>query len=462
MGKLFLKLWVFIILTSLTSFLIQRQVFNWTTQEANAAYILERQKRTFVFVEETLRPYPKEEWPMRLEVVAQRLGAPARLITIDNLANTGELNAGDIEKIRGNLIHIRQLAEDVGVVMYRAIHDSDYVAAIEIPAPPKPKVFGIFKPLVFTWIVECSLYALAIMLWLRLFWRDLMRLTGAAEKIGADGFDRDVVNHLGNQDNNLAVKLRGGSALKPLGDAINRMSGRIKALMNSHKELTTAVSHELKTPLSRLRFAISLVPDADTPAERALLLKKMQHDVDELDSLVQEMLVYAKLERDQPTIALAIQPVESWLSAAVEDEIEAANIDDIHIPVTIHAIQKDIACEPKFMARAVRNLVRNALRYATSRIEVNVNSDDKQYWIHVDDDGPGIAPNDREKLFVPFSRLTPSRTREAGKISGSGLGLAIVKRIAEWHGGDVLITTSPLGGARISIRWTVTPGVTAA
>lgn len=448
MGKLFLKLWVFIILTSLTSFLIQRQVFNWTTQEANAAYVLERQKRSFVFLEETLRPYPKEEWPVRLEVVAQRLGSPARLIKVDDLANTGELNAGEVEKIRGNLIHTRQLSEDVGVVMYRALHDSDYVAALEIPAPPKPKVFGIFKPLVFTWIVECSLYALAIMLWLRLFWRDLMRLTSVAEKIGADGFDRDMTNTASDVE----VKLRGGSALKPLGDSINRMSGRIKALMNSHKELTTAVSHELKTPLSRLRFAISLVPDADTAAERAQLLKKMRHDVDQLDSLVQEMLLYAKLERDHPTIKLATAPLESWLTEAVEDETEAAAVDDIHTPVVISAIEKDIACEPKFMARAVRNLVRNALRYAKSRVEIVVSSDDTQHWIHVDDDGPGIAPNDREKLFVPFSRLEPSRTRETAN-SGSGLGLAIVKRIAEWHGGDVLIATSPLGGARISIGW---------
>jgi two-component system, OmpR family, sensor kinase ParS len=450
MGKLFLKLWVFIILTSLTSFLIQRQVFNWTTQEANAAYILERQKRTFVFVEETLRPYPKEEWPMRLEVVAQRLGAPARLITIDDLANTGELNAGDIEKIRGNLIHLRQLAEDVGVVMYRAIHDSDYVAALEIPAPPKPKVFGLFKPLVFTWLVECSLYALAIMLWLRLFWRDLMRLTGAAEKIGADGFDANGVE--------LDVKLRGGSALKPLSDSFNRMNQRIRALVNSHKDLTTAVSHELKTPLARLRFAISLVPEANTALERDRLLKKMQHDVDQLDQLVQEMLVYAKLERDQPMIRLASHSLDSWLPQAIEDEVEAATVDDIHIPVTIQASVNDLACEPKFMARAVRNLIRNALRYAKSRVEINISRDGAMQWIHVDDDGEGIAHEDREKLFVPFSRLDISRTRTnigtSGRAAGgTGLGLAIVKRIAEWHGGQVLIDTSPLGGARISIGW---------
>ncbi len=442
MGKLFIKLWALIILTSLTSYFIQRQVFDWTTEEANAAYVLERQKRTFIFIEETLRPYPKEEWATRLEVVASRLGSPARLTTVDALANSGELNAGETEKIRNNAIHIRQLNEDVGVVMYRAIHDSEYVAALEIPNPPQPKILGIFKPMVFTWIVECTLYALAILLWLRLFWRDLMRLTTAAEKIGV------------NTNNALNLTLRRGSALQPLGDSLNRMSNRIKALMNSHQELTSAVSHELKTPLSRLRFAITLLPDAASAAEQTQLIKKMQRDVDNLDALVQEMLVYAKLERDTPMIEMALTTIQSWLPNAIEDEIEAATIEDIHIPVTINSHVDKLACEPKFMARAVRNLVRNALRFATTRVDVTIQQDSEKFSIHVDDDGPGIPLNQRAQLFVPFARLDAINTKKHIS-SGSGLGLAIVKRIAEWHGGDATISESASGGARISICWPI-------
>jgi two-component system, OmpR family, sensor kinase ParS len=446
MGKLFIKLWALIILTSLTSYFIQRQIFNWTIEEANAAYTLERQKRTFIFIEETLRPYPKAEWPSRLEVVAARLGSPARLTTVDALANSGELNAGETEKIRSNAIHIQQLAEDVGVVMYRTIHDSEYVAALEIPAPPQPRILGILKPVVFTWIVECTLYALAILLWLRLFWRDLMRLSTAAEKIGA------------NNNNDLNVTLRRGSALQPLGDSFNRMSNRIKALMNSHQELTSAVSHELKTPLSRLRFAITLLPDAATPAEQAQLIKKMQRDVDDLDALVQEMLVYAKLERDTPMIEMASTTIQSWLPNAIDDEVEAATIEDNNIPVMIHSHIDKLACEPKFMARAVRNLVRNALRFATTSVDVTIQQDSEKFSIHVDDDGPGIPLNQRAQLFVPFARLDTIKSREphsSSNSSGNGLGLAIVKRIAEWHGGDATISESASGGARISICWPI-------
>jgi two-component system, OmpR family, sensor kinase ParS len=445
MGKLFVKLWIYILLTSLTSFLIQKQVFEWTTQEANANYVQERQRRTFIFVEETLRPFAQAEWPARFDALSRRLGAPARLVPINELSMSGELDAGAVERIRANAIYLRELSPEVGVVMYRAVLDSEYVAALEIPAPPSKRVFGIFKPMVFTWMVECTLYAFAILLWLRLFWRDLKKMVVASENVGAGRFDTEVL-------------LPRGSALKPLGDSFGRMSHRIKTLVTSHKDLTNAVSHELKTPLARLRFAISLVPDAKTEVERTRLLNKMQHDVDELEALVQEMLVYSRLEREAPPIQQQEIAVESWLPNAVDDEIEAAMAEDVRIPVAVSADVADAACEPKFMARAVRNLVRNALRFAKSRVEVRLTQADGTLTIHVDDDGPGIPLEERERLFVPFSKLDQSRSRldgDASNHSGSGLGLAIVKRVAQWHGGDAVIGDSPIGGARISIHWPV-------
>ena len=436
-----------IILTSLTSFLIQRQVFNSTIKEANASYVLERQKRTFIFVEESLRPYPKEEWPMRFDALMRRLGVNARLLNADDLASSGEIDAGTAEKIRAQEIHIRTTNDDGSAIMYRTIHDSSIVAALEITAPPQPKVFGVIKPLYFTWAIECALFALGVLLWLRLFWRDLKRLSGAAETIGAGNFD-------------VSVQLRGGSALKPLGDSFNRMSQRIKALVTSHKDLTTAVSHELKTPLARLKFAISLVPDANSADERQHLLDKMQYDVDELNALVQEMLFYTRLERDTPPMSLAPSPVDAWLQDAVDDEIDAATPAGINIPVEVLLADAKIQmpCEPKYMARAVRNLVRNALRYARTQVQVCVAIEGDACVIRVDDDGRGIPREQWERLFTPFTRMDESRSRNdaiATDTGGNGLGLAIVKRIADWHGGHASIDDSPLGGARISIRWPV-------
>jgi two-component system, OmpR family, sensor kinase ParS len=436
-GKLFLKLWVLILLTSVTSFMIQRTVFDWTSAQADTTFRDERWRRTFVFVEEALRPYPQSEWPARFDTLAKRAGAPYRLLTINELANTGEIDAGTIELIRAHEIHVHKLEPDTGMILYRALLDSDYVAALQVASPPTPKVFGVFKPVVFTWLVECTLYALAILLWLRLFWRDLKQLMAGAEKIGQGEFKHNVA-------------LRRSSVLRPLGESFDRMSSRIQALVLSHKDLTSAVSHELKTPLARLRFAISLVPEAGTPLERERLLQKMQHDVDELDGLVREMLLYSKLELDTPTIELKRVPIESWLPGAVDDEVQAAEANDIRIPVAVSAEMFDAPCEPKYMARAVQNLVRNALRFANSRVEVKVTQRENGVRIHVDDDGPGIPVTERARLFVPFSRLDQSRNRDSG---GTGLGLAIVQRIAQWHGGVASISDSPLGGTRISIDW---------
>ena len=441
MGKLFLKLWIFILLTSLTSFLIQKQIFEYATHEAAANVNQERVRRTFVFLEEALRPYPQAEWISRVEVLQKRIGAPAHLQKLESLRASGELTGGAVEQIAGGNVHFHHLPDNGGLIMYRTMFDSDYVAVLVAPAPPTPLIFGLFRPIVFTWMVESGLYAIALLLWLRLFWRDMKRLETAAEKVGEGHFDIDL-------------KMRAGSALRPIADSFNRMTERIGRLVDSQRDLTNAVSHELKTPLARLRFAISLTEDAETKIEREQLLKKMNQDVDELDRLVQEMLLYSRLERNNSAPDMSLRPVtiESWLPNAVEDEIEAAQASDINVPVSVDSRVTDAACEPKFMARAVQNLVRNALRFAKTRVEVHVESRNNRYYIHVDDDGPGIADADHAKLFVPFARLDESRARHASG-GGTGLGLAIVQRIAEWHGGKAVISTSAMGGARITIHW---------
>jgi signal transduction histidine kinase len=114
-----------------------------------------------------------------------------------------------------------------------------------------------------------------------------------------------------------------------------------------------------------------------------------------------------------------------------------------------------ISCDAKHMGRALANVVRNAVRHARQRVVIAVARDGACTTVHVDDDGPGIPPEERERLLEPFARLDASRARDAG---GVGLGLAIVKSVAEWHGGGVHIAESPAGGARVIMNWGQTPG----
>lgn len=440
MGKVFLKLWILVLLTSATSYFIHTHFVDEAINSAKAIESRNSTKRTFVFVEEALRAYPQSEWPARVATIKERIGFPFELTPLSKLPATHGLDADTVTRLAQGDVHVKRLANPNGAVLYRTVLGTDQVAMITAVASPEPLIFGLVRPMVFVWIVESTMFALALMAWIGLFWRDLKRIDQAAERVGAGQFD---VN----------VNIRGGSALRPIADSFNRMAERIGKLVNSHRDLTNAVSHELKTPLARLRFALSLAEEA-TPAELESLLRKMHLDVDELDSLVQEMLLYSRLERNaiSPEMALASVPVESWLPNAVEDEIEAAQAADISVPVAVESKVADAACEPKYMARAVQNLVRNALRFAKSRVEVSVEEDRQRYRIHVDDDGPGIPVADHARLFVPFARLESSRTRQ-DNAGGTGLGLAIVQRIAEWHGGRATISTSGLGGARITIEW---------
>jgi two-component system sensor histidine kinase RstB len=108
----------------------------------------------------------------------------------------------------------------------------------------------------------------------------------------------------------------------------------------------------------------------------------------------------------------------------------------------------EVEAEERYLHRVLQNLVTNALRYAGSRIVMVVDGDEDQVVIHVDDNGPGIPEHERERVFKPFARLDKSRHRASG---GYGLGLSIVKRIVDWHGGDIRVDESPMGGARFTV-----------
>jgi signal transduction histidine kinase len=228
------------------------------------------------------------------------------------------------------------------------------------------------------------------------------------------------------------------------------MTGRIHLLLQSHKALTSAVSHELRTPLSRLRFSHSLAREEPDGAARDRYLALMEKDIAELDELTSELLDYAKLERGTPDIRLQAVPAGPWLEDLLADARHSAEVEKQ--PAAIHADVglETLRCEPRYMARAVVNLLRNALCHAHARIDVSVGSEGARTVIHVDDDGAGIPPGERHRVFEPFARLDASRARASG---GFGLGLAIVRQVARWHGGEAFVTDSPLGGARVTIAW---------
>ena len=235
---------------------------------------------------------------------------------------------------------------------------------------------------------------------------------------------------------------------------VNPMSlGRMEKQMALQQELMAAISHEIRTPVARLTFALQLLQDAMTEDKSSKRHKYMMsscegmaQDLEEINDLVAEIMTYIHLEDGGPRIIfqkvnvkailtnLCIQYSSSQLNISV-----APSLDDLIIDV-----------EPVQLRRACQNLVGNAVKYAKSTVILGYQLDGNSCVVTVEDDGPGIPEMEYGRVFAPFTRLDESRSRSTG---GFGLGLSIVRRIAYWHGGRAIAGRSEvLGGANMMIR----------
>ncbi len=445
MGKLFLKLWLLVLLTSLASFQIQRHVYDWNLDKTIVSNANERYRRTYVFIEEVLAQFPKEEWPARFEKLKARVGSPdvflgpSRLLTVDELVQEGNLSSEEMGVIRSQKLVIRDLPTGPGYNIFQTILGTQYVVILKAPfAKMQPvMVFGVLTSMQFTWLVESTMYALAIFLWVRLFRRDMAKLESAANRVGEGKFD-------------FHVDMRKGAALYPLAESFNKMKDRISALLGSHKNLTNAISHEFRTPITRLRFRHELAIQATNIEEKDQELRLMNTSIDQLDDLSTELLEYARLDREAPKLDIGPIDVEPWLHEIADDARELASATGREIKINVHADADEIDGDYRYLSRAAMNLLQNAVRYAKQRVEMHVGVADGKRYMHVDDDGAGIPTAERDRLFEPFTRLDSARDRQSG---GAGIGLAIVKQIAFWHGGSAQISESKFGGTRVSLTW---------
>lgn len=248
------------------------------------------------------------------------------------------------------------------------------------------------------------------------------------------------------------ITITGNDALTGLAHKINTMSTRIYQLLKAQRELNRAVSHELKTPLARLRFRRELALqkllqlDGVDTSPVAQHLEGMDSSLQELNHLVEEILLYARLESTAPTLELqllSLNPLVDSLLSALQDQhpqLQLQNRCSDDIAVT---------ADNWHLRRALQNLLGNACRYAGGEVRVESWQEDKQLFIAIDDDGPGIDSSLHSRVLEPFYRVESSRNRQSG---GTGLGLAIVSQIAQWHGGRLSIEHAALGGTRALLQ----------
>ena len=214
----------------------------------------------------------------------------------------------------------------------------------------------------------------------------------------------------------------------------------------SHKDLLHGVAHELRSPMARIQFALDMLPEQNDQT-----FVEMKRSIDEnlntLDKMISELLNFARLQH-QGQVDMGHQiPVTELFHNAI-NKVQPLYAD-IHYTMIIMPGIEYIKGNETQLERALVNLLRNAGRYAKKTCQITAAEEGQQFIIYVDDDGEGIPPGKRDRVFEPFTRLDPSRSRDSG---GTGLGLAIVQSVVELHHGSVTVEDSPLGGARIAMK----------
>ncbi|MEE3927813.1 ATP-binding protein [Pseudomonas viridiflava] len=250
------------------------------------------------------------------------------------------------------------------------------------------------------------------------------------------------------------VPTEGSDSVGRLAAAFNSMAEHLQRSLMIQRELVRAVSHELRTPVARLRFGLEMVSDATTAEARLKYMRGMDSDIQDLDKLVDEMLTYARLEQGAPTLNFQRIDLEALIDQVIAELAPLRADVRVSRGECITAAEGETAwveAEPRYMHRALQNLVSNAMRHAETQVSISYRLGAQRCRIDVDDDGPGVPEDAWEQIFTPFMRIDDSRTRASG---GHGLGLSIVRRIINWHEGRALIGRSEsLGGACFSLSW---------
>lgn len=261
-----------------------------------------------------------------------------------------------------------------------------------------------------------GLLALLILAWSYPVWRDLNTLKGYTQAIA-------------NGKLEIKNELKPHSIVFPLGLAFENMTRRIRELLDFQKQMMQAVSHDIRTPLARLKFSLAI------DSESQMSKDNMLTDISEIEQLVEEMLTYGRLETAQPD--LTIEQVNMY--ELTYNLIEKLNRNELgnKVKILLNCPESlNWECDGYLIERALQNLLTNAQRYANSTIQLNLQAHNGKLSISIIDDGCGIPEDQMERIFTPFARIDSSRNKKSG---GFGLGLAIVNKIVQWHQGQITV-----------------------
>lgn len=285
---------------------------------------------------------------------------------------------------------------------------------------PKSQKLGFqFTILIFETIM--AIWLLFFVWYVERFTKPLRQFKRAAEQLGIELKPLPIVEY-------------GPPIVRETADAMNQMQKRITDLIADRTRMLAAISHDLRTPITRMKLRAQFLEDKEVSRDQI-------QDLDEMETMISQILAYAK---DAANVEAATTLDLSALIVALCDEKSEQGYD---VTCEAEISRALMPGRPLALKRALNNLLNNAVKYA-KHIKVSIRRVDKHYEIIIDDDGPGIPPSELEKVFTPFYRIDSSRNSKTG---GSGLGLAIVQDIVRAHRGSIQLSNLEPTGLRVRV-----------
>lgn len=424
MKKLFVQFYLLLFICFLVMTMLVGLVYKFTAERVGRQSLDDLMKSSLYLIRGELRESPPDNWNKKLKELDLHLSfhlhiEPLYKFRLDS-STARNLREGKIISLDEQYTFIQRIPHSyyvlaVGPVSY--LYFSHQIRLLDI---------------VLIAFIAISL-AFPVFIWIRPHWQEMLRLEAAAQRFGE--------GHLTER-----IHFNNGSGFERLGVAFNQMADNINALIASKKQLIDGIAHELRTPLVRLRYRLEM---SNNLSESELQL--LNRDINQLEALIEELLTYARLDRPQNELQLSTPDLAAWMVRYLED-MQGITRDKIIRPGCISAGDYG-ALDIRLIERVLNNLVNNALRYCNTTVQVHLLLKSTRASLIVEDDGAGIAPEARARIFEPFVRLDPSRGRTTG---GCGLGLAIVHSIAQAMGGQAHCDESEGGGARFTFSWPVT------
>lgn len=281
------------------------------------------------------------------------------------------------------------------------------------------------------WLVASSLNILFLVIFTFYCWKEQQRLA-----VNIANINETPLNKANSIDEQISY----------IKQHLSEISAQNQAQLNLQRDLLHGVAHEFRSPMARIQFALDMLEEADNEAKADLTLS-MQNSLQGLDDLVKELLSYARL-KDGSTV-LNIEVVQ--LSDLVQQAIDQVSTFYPNISFKVENSSDVVHADSTLLSRLFINLLRNAGRFANSLCRVNINEQSGFIYCYIEDDGIGIPPGKTMRIFEPFTRLDPSRSRDSG---GCGLGLAIASSIANLHQGGLSVSEKDngLGGACFCLK----------